>query len=106
MTNATFDYDLFISHASEDKESVVEPLFKRFRQAGLRVWYDRFTLRLGDSLRESIDRGLRSSRYGVVVLSPSFFAKRWPRRELDGLTAPSVELRPRRGEWAAWAAPS
>jgi hypothetical protein len=42
---------------------------------------------MGDSLRRSIDRGLRDSRFGIVVLSPDFFAKEWPQRELDGLAA-------------------
>ena len=52
-----------------------------------RVWYDEFTLKVGDSLRRTIDRGLASSRFGVVVLSDSFFQKEWPNRELDGLVA-------------------
>jgi len=43
--------------------------------------------RAGDSLRRTIDRGLGSSRFGVVVLSDSFFQKEWPNRELDGLVA-------------------
>jgi TIR domain-containing protein len=51
------------------------------------VWYDRFVLRLGDSLRRKIDEGLAQSRYGVVILSPHFFAKEWPQKELDGLVA-------------------
>ena len=51
------------------------------------MWYDDFSLTVGDSLRGSIDRGLRSSRFGIVVLSPHFFAKQWPAWELDGLVA-------------------
>lgn len=81
------DYDVFVSHASEDKEAFVRDLAEALRAAGLAVWYDEFTLKLGDSLRESIDRGLASSRYGLVVLSKNFFAKDWPPRELDGLVA-------------------
>ena len=56
-----------------------------------RVWYDEFELRVGDSLRKSIDKGLLNSRFGVVVLSPAFFAKKWPQYELDGLTAREVD---------------
>lgn len=80
-------WDVFISHAWEDKESVARPLAEALTKAGLKVWYDEYTLTLGDSLRRSIDRGLAESRYGLVVLSPNFFAKEWPQRELDGLTA-------------------
>ncbi|MEX0966712.1 MAG: toll/interleukin-1 receptor domain-containing protein [Bacteroidia bacterium] len=57
---------------------------------GLNVWYDEFTLRVGDSLRRSIDHGLNNSRYGIVVLSEAFFNKEWPKRELDGLFAREV----------------
>ena len=80
-------YDLFISHATEDKEDFVRPLAKALEEHGLRVWYDETELRVGDSLRRSIDRGLANSRYGVVVLSSAFFAKNWPQYELDGLVA-------------------
>ncbi len=55
-----------------------------------KVWYDEFTLRVGDSLRRSIDNGLKNSRYGIVVLSEAFFNKEWPQRELDGVFAREV----------------
>ncbi len=83
-------WDVFISHAWEDKEDIARPLAEALREEGLRVWYDEFTLTLGDSLRRSIDRGLAESKYGVVILSPHFFAKEWPKRELDGLVAREV----------------
>jgi len=79
------EYDVFISHASEDTESFVEPLANALGEAGLNIWYDRFELKLGDSLREKIDQGLANSRYGVVVLSKAFFSKEWPKSELDAL---------------------
>jgi hypothetical protein len=80
-------FDAFISHASEDKDEFVRPLAQRLEEAHISVWFDEFTLKTGDSLRRSIDRGLAQSQFGVVVLSPSFFAKEWPQRELDGLVA-------------------
>lgn len=81
----TGEYDVFISHATEDKDEIVRPLANALVSAGLRVWYDEFELRIGDSLRRKIDAGLARSRFGVVVLSHSFFAKNWPQYELDGL---------------------
>jgi molybdopterin-guanine dinucleotide biosynthesis protein A len=84
-------WDLFICHASEDKEVFVRPLAKRLVDHGFRVWFDEYTLSLGDSLRREIERGLAASRFGVVVLSRSFFAKDWPQIELDALTALEVE---------------
>lgn len=80
-------HDVFISHAWEDKDAIARPLAEELRKRGLDVWYDEFSLRVGDRLRGSIDRGLANSQFGVVILSPRFFAKEWPRRELDGLVA-------------------
>src|SRR5258708_647859 len=59
-------YDAFISHASEDKRQVVAPLAKALTKLGFRIWYDEFELRVGDSLRQSIDKGLINSRFGIV----------------------------------------
>lgn len=80
-------YDVFVSHASEDKDDVARPLAAHLESLGLRVWFDECQLTLGDSLRRNIDRGLIESRFGVVILSPAFFAKEWPNKELDGLVA-------------------
>lgn len=76
---------IFVSHASEDKEEFVRPLAHALKEKGLKVWYDEFTLRPGDSLRRSIDKGLSECSGGVIVLSTAFFAKEWPQRELDAL---------------------
>jgi len=84
-------YDAFISHATEDKEKVVKPLANALTRIKYRVWYDEFELRVGDSLRKSIDKGLLNSRFGVVVLSPAFFSKKWPQYELNGLTAREMD---------------
>ena len=56
----------------------------------LEVWYDELTLRIGDSLRQKIDKGLASSRVGLVVLSPAFLSKGWTNYELDGIVTRSV----------------
>lgn len=80
-------YDVFICHASEDKDDFVRPLAEALRELHIEVWYDEFSLRVGDSLRQAIDRGLANSRFGIVVLSPAFFRKRWTQRELNGLVA-------------------
>jgi UDPglucose--hexose-1-phosphate uridylyltransferase len=84
------EWDLFVCHASEDKDAFVRPLVHKLRQRGLKVWYDELALKMGDSLRRSIDKGLNHSRYGLVVLSPAFFSREWPQRELDGLTSREI----------------
>ena len=80
-------YDVFISHASEDKDDFVRPFAILLKDKGLNVWYDEFELKIGDKLRRKIDEGLSKSRYGIVVLSNYFFSKEWPQKELDGLFA-------------------
>lgn len=87
----TKKYDLFISHASEDKDSVVRRLAETLERAGLEVWYDDFSLRLGDSLSASIDKGIRDSRYGLLVLSPHFLNKNWPDYEYRSLLSRQVD---------------
>ena len=83
-------YDLFISHASQDKADFVEPLAEMLSGMGFKVWYDDFVLKLGDSISRAIDKGIARSSYGLVVLSPHFFAKQWTERELAGLTTREV----------------
>jgi hypothetical protein len=83
-------WDVFISHASEDKASIVRPLAEVLRTHGLSVWLDDFELKIGDSLRRRIDAGLANSAFGIVVLSRNFFAKDWPQYELDGLITRQV----------------
>lgn len=87
---AVIEYDVFISHASEDKDTVVRPLANALVQHGLRVWYDEFELKIGDSLRRKIDKGLANSRFGIVVLSRDFIKKGWTNYELDGIISKAV----------------
>ena len=81
------EYDVFISHAWEDKEDFVDELVTEMRRLGIKVWYDTDRLKWGDSMREKIDKGLSKSRYGVVVLSPDYIRedKYWTKSELNGL---------------------
>jgi hypothetical protein len=81
-------WDVFISHASEDKEDAARPLAEilEFRY-GLRVWLDDFELKAGDPLRRSIDHGLANSAFGVLIISKHFMSKRWPQDELAALSA-------------------
>lgn len=84
------EYDVFISHATEDKDEIVRPLAEALRDKDLKVWYDEFELKIGDSLRRKIDEGLATSKFGIVVLSKSFIGKGWANYELDGLVSRAV----------------
>jgi hypothetical protein len=83
-------WDVFISHASEDKDAVARPLRDALTRLGITVWLDETQMRIGHSLRRRIDEGIRSSRFGVVILSEAFFHKGWTNHELDGLVTRTV----------------
>lgn len=78
-------WDAFVSHASEDKEQFVRPLVEALGRLGASLWYDDVSLRLGDSLSRSIDRGIAKSRLGIIVISHAFLDKRWPEAELSAI---------------------
>lgn len=84
-------YDVFISHASEDKDAIVRPLATELERLSVRVWYDEFSLKLGDSLSASIDKGLKESRFGLLVLSKSFLVKNWPEYEYRSLLTRQID---------------
>jgi hypothetical protein len=81
----SINYDVFISHASEDKESFVNDLVEELTKLGVKVWYDKLCIIWGDSLRSKIDEGLRNSKYGIVILSEAYIKKGWTQYELEGL---------------------
>lgn len=85
-------WDAFISHASEDKQDFVRALADKLTDLGVTVWYDEFTLEVGDSLSGSIDNGLSKSEYGIVVLSKKFFEKGWTKKELHTLETKAANL--------------
>ena len=77
--------DVFICHAGEDKETIVNPLVATLEERGLNAWLDKAEINWGDSLVEKINDGLSNSRYLIVVLSEHFLAKRWPQKELTSV---------------------
>lgn len=85
VQNNHIKYDVFLSHASEDKEAFVDDFVHELQNRGISVWYDSLNIAWGDSLRSKIDEGLKNSRYGIVVLSQSYIRKGWTQYELEGL---------------------
>ena len=81
---------LIYNRTSQDKDELVRPLADALIKEGLNVWYDEFTLRIGDSLRQKIDQGLANSKVGLVVLSSDFISKGWTNYELDGIVTRTV----------------
>jgi hypothetical protein len=71
-------WDVFICHASEDKIEFVRPLALALQKAGVKVWYDEFEIKLGDSIVSKIEKGLANSRAGILVISEASIEMGWP----------------------------
>jgi hypothetical protein len=80
-------YDVFISHAYEDKSSFADELASALREKSVKLWYSGFELGIGDSIAGRVNAALASSRFGVVILSPSYLHKKWAMSELKALLA-------------------
>lgn len=91
MRQIKYEYDAFISHAVEDKIPIANELCAKLEKAGLRIWYSGKELGVGDSIEKTIEKGLHRSRYGIVILSPTYLAKNWTIREFYTLLAKEIE---------------
>ena len=91
MRQTKYEYDAFISHAVEDKIPIANELCAKLERAGLKIWYSGKELGIGDSIEKTIERGLHRSRYGIVILSPTYLAKNWTIREFYTLLAKEIE---------------
>ena len=78
-------WDVFICYASEDKEDLARPLAESLTQAGLKVWFDSFEIKVGDSIERSIKYGIANSKYGIIIIGKSFYSKKWTQDELSAL---------------------
>lgn len=78
-------YDVFISHAYEDKDSFANELAIALKRNGLKVWYSGFELRIGDSISESVNHALRAAKFSIVIISPVYLTKKWAMNELHAV---------------------
>lgn len=79
---------VFLSHVSEDKESIVRPFARALEAEGITFWLDEAELGWGDSLSRGINKGLATSEYVIAFLTESFMTRGWPQAELGAaLTA-------------------
>jgi len=88
--------DIFICHASEDKDEIVRPMVESFNQSNISCWYDEAEIKWGDSITQKVNEGLSLSRFVIVVFSSSFIEKNWPHKELNAalnLEASSGEVK-------------
>ncbi len=84
-------YDVFISHASEDKVSIVRPIYEACEELGISAFLDEEQIEWGDSLTEVLNHALGKSKYFLAVLSDNSIDKKWPRREINTALARQIE---------------
>jgi len=77
-------YDFFISHASADKECIVNGLVSLLEKSGCRVWYDQNEIDMGNSINNEISDGLKESFSLVLIITESFIQSKWCHYELGG----------------------
>jgi small GTP-binding protein len=80
MPEEPFPYDVFLSHSAKDK-LVVRPLAERLRKDGVKVWFDEWVLKPGDSIPSKIEDGLERSRVLVLCMSANAFGSDWAQLE-------------------------
>jgi hypothetical protein len=78
--NDPFEYDVFLSHSSADKD-VVRDVANRLKSDGVRVWFDEDQIKPGDSIPAKIEDGLEHSRVLVLCMSAAALAADWPQLE-------------------------
>lgn len=82
-------YDVFISHSSLDKPTIVKPLVEQLLKEGLEVWYDHNNIAKGDIIMEDIITGINESVIFIPVITENFFDSNWASLELGILQAKS-----------------
>lgn len=82
---ATSGWDVFISHASEDKDDIARPLAEALQARGVSVWFDELNVAWGQPIHRAIETGIANATYGLVIISPTFMVKQWTQAELDAL---------------------
>lgn len=76
----------FISHDSRDKDSVARAIASKLTSMGCPVWYDEYSLKVGDGLRESIEKGIKECKHCVLVLSKNFISNGgWTKAEFESV---------------------
>ena len=84
----TLKTDVFISHVSSD-ENYASKLTKALEKSGLDVWLTSREITLGDSIFDTINRGLENTRYGILIISPDYLQQADTMNQLKALLARS-----------------
>ena len=84
------EFEVFICHASEDKDKIARPLFDALEKNGIKSFLDEKYITWGDSLTEKINYALGKSKYVIAVLTENSIAKSWPLKEINSTLAREI----------------
>jgi len=82
--------DVFLCHASEDKDGIVNPLAAALTIAGISYFLDSKEILWGDSVTNVINRALVQAKFVIVVISERSLAKHWPQKEMNAALAREI----------------
>lgn len=82
---------VFISHSSVDKP-LVDKLVAEISSIGVKVWYDKFDITLGDSVPGKINEGLSKAKYFIIVLSNASINSKWVQEELNAALMKQINM--------------
>lgn len=83
-------YDVFICHASEDKNDVALPLYEALKSRNINAFIDCFGINWGDSIVGRINIALQKSKYVIAIISEDFINKPWPMKELNSILSSEI----------------
>lgn len=76
----------FISHDSRDKSEIAGPLAMQLQKFMCPVWYDEYSLKIGHSLREQIEKGIKECKKCILILTPNYISNEgWGKKEFDSV---------------------
>lgn len=67
--------DVFLCHAWDDRLGAAKEIHDLLEARGVKVWWSEKDAELGGLLMRSIDRGLASSRVGIVLVTPALLRR-------------------------------
>ena len=85
-------FDLFVSYSHHNKIELAIPIVNELLKKGVKVWFDKFEIRTGDSITDKINEGLRDARYGLILISPYYIKSNWARQELNAFFKKQITL--------------
>jgi RNA-directed DNA polymerase len=95
MVYGADDFDVFLSHASEDKAEIARPIFEACQKAGLKAFLDQEHIGWGESFTNKINTALGAARTVLVIVSSNSVSKDWPLAEINTALAFEVERKKR-----------